>query len=193
MKFVIATHNVHKLEELSRILAPLGVEAGIDPNLPEAEETGVTFAENAFIKAEEACRFTGLPAIADDSGLMVDALGGEPGVYSARYAPVGQRKATVLQKLEGLTGEARGAQFVSAVCCVFPNGDTVTAEGICRGHIADAPRGEGGFGYDPIFLTETGKTYAEQTAEEKDAISHRGRALRAFAEKLAAYLKENEV
>ena len=193
MKFVIATHNQHKLDELRRILAPLGVEADIDPNLPEADETGVTFQENAFIKADEACKFTGLPAIADDSGLMVDALGGEPGVYSARYAPVGQRKATVLQKLEGLTGEARGAQFVSAVCCVFPNGDTVTAEGICRGRIADAPRGEGGFGYDPIFLTETGKTYAEQTAEEKDAISHRGRALRAFAEKLAAYLKENEV
>ena len=95
MKFVIATHNVHKLDELRRILAPLGVEADIDENLPEADETGVTFAQNAFIKADEACRFTGLPAIADDSGLMVDALGGEPGVYSARYAPVGQRKATV--------------------------------------------------------------------------------------------------
>ena len=193
MKFVIATHNQHKLDELRRILAPLGVEADIDPALPEADETGVTFQENAFIKADEACKFTGLPAIADDSGLMVDALGGEPGVYSARYAPVGQRKATVLKKLEGLTGDERGAQFVSAVCCVFPNGDKVEAEGICRGHIADAPRGEGGFGYDPIFLTETGKTYAEQTAAEKDAISHRGRALRAFAEKLAAYLKENEV
>lgn len=190
MKFVIATHNAHKLDELRRILAPLGVQADIDPNLPEAEETGVTFAENAFIKADEACKFTGLPAIADDSGLMVDALGGEPGVYSARYASVGQRKATVLKKLKGLTGEQRGAQFVSAVCCVFPNGDTVTAEGICRGHIGDAPRGEGGFGYDPIFVTENGRTFAELSPAEKDAISHRGRALRAFAENLAAYLKE---
>lgn len=191
MKFIIASHNVHKLDELRRILAPLGVEADIDPALPEADETGVTFAENAFIKADEACKFTGLPAIADDSGLQVDALGGEPGVYSARYAPVGQRKATVLQKLAGLPTEQRGAQFVSAVCCVFPNGDTVTAEGICRGHIGDAPRGEGGFGYDPIFVTENGRTFAELTPSEKDAISHRGRALRAFAENLAAYLKTN--
>ena len=190
MKFVIATHNVHKLDELRRILAPLGVEADIDPNLPEAEETGVTFAENAFIKADEACRFTGLPAIADDSGLTVDALGGEPGVYSARYAPVGQRKATVLQKLAGLPTEQRGAGFVSAVCCVFPNGDVVTAEGVCRGHIGEEARGEGGFGYDPIFVTENGRTFAELTPTEKDAISHRGRALRAFAEKLAKYLEE---
>ncbi len=190
MKFVIATHNVHKLDELRRILAPLGVEADIDPTLPEAEETGVTFAENAFIKADEACRFTGLPAIADDSGLTVDALGGEPGVYSARYAPVGQRKATVLQKLQGLPKEQRGAGFVSAVCCVFPNGDVVTAEGVCRGHIGEEARGEGGFGYDPIFVTENGRTFAELTPEEKDAISHRGRALRAFAEKLAIYLEE---
>lgn len=189
MKFIIASHNVHKLDELRRILAPLGVEADIDPALPEADETGVTFAENAFIKADEACKFTGLPAIADDSGLQVDALGGEPGVYSARYAPVGQRKATVLQKLAGLPTEQRGAQFVSAVCCVFPNGDTVTAEGICRGHIGEEPRGEGGFGYDPIFVTENGRTFAELTPSEKDAISHRGRALRAFAENLAAYLK----
>lgn len=190
MKFVIATHNVHKLDELRRILAPLGVEADIDPTLPEAEETGVTFAENAFIKADEACRFTGLPSIADDSGLMVDALGGEPGVYSARYAPVGQRKATVLKKLQGLPTEQRGAGFVSAVCCVFPNGDVVTAEGVCRGHIGEEARGDGGFGYDPIFVTENGRTFAELTPEEKDAISHRGRALRAFAEKLAIYLEE---
>ena len=190
MKFVIATHNVHKLDELRRILAPLGVEADIDPALPEAEETGVTFAENAFIKADEACRFTGLPSIADDSGLTVDALGGEPGVYSARYAPVGQRKATVLKKLQGLPTEQRGAGFVSAVCCVFPNGDVVTAEGVCRGHIGEEARGDGGFGYDPIFVTENGRTFAELTPEEKDAISHRGRALRAFAEKLAIYLEE---
>lgn len=193
MKFVIATHNAHKLEELRRILQPLGVEADIDPALPEAEETGVTFAENAFIKADAACAFTGLPAIADDSGLMVDALGGEPGVYSARYAPVGQRKATVLKKLAGVSEERRGAQFVSSVCCVFPNGDRVTAEGICRGRIGDAPRGEGGFGYDPIFVTADGRTFAELSPQEKDAISHRGRALRVFSEKLAAYLAAHDM
>lgn len=188
MTFIIATHNAHKLEELRRILLPLGIEAIIDPALPDVEETGTTFAENAFIKADAACAFTGLPAIADDSGLMVDALGGEPGVYSARYAPVGSRKATVLKKLENVPYEARGAQFVSSICCVFPNGDTVTAEGVCRGTIGHEPRGEGGFGYDPIFVTASGRTFAELTAGEKDAISHRGLALRAFAEKLAAYL-----
>ena len=193
MKFIIATHNTHKLDELRRILAPLGIAADIDPALPEADETGVTFAENAFIKADEACRFTGLPAIADDSGLTVDALGGEPGVYSARYAPVGSRKATVLKKLEGVPRSERGAAFVSAVCCVFPNGDTVTAQGVCRGHIGNEPRGEGGFGYDPIFVTENGKTFAELSPAEKDAVSHRGRALRAFAEKLANYLEEHHV
>lgn len=192
MNWVIATHNAHKLEELRRILTPLGVQADIDPALPEAEETGVTFAENAYIKAKAACDFTGLPAIADDSGLMVDALGGEPGVYSARYAPVGQRKATVLQKLADVPDAERGAQFVSAVCCVFPNGDTVTAEGICRGHIGHEPRGEGGFGYDPIFVTEDGRTFAQLSPQEKDAISHRGRSLRLFSEKLAAYLAAQE-
>lgn len=191
MKCIIATHNPHKCEELRRILAPLGVEAVLDPALPDVEETGTAFAENAFLKADAACRFTGLPAVADDSGLMVDALGGEPGVYSARYAPAGQRKATVLQKLAGLPREQRGAQFVSSVCCVFPNGDTVTAQGVCRGYIGDAPRGEGGFGYDAIFVTEDGRTFAELSPQEKDAVSHRGQALRAFAQNLAEYLDKN--
>lgn len=115
-----------------------------------------------------------------------------PAVHCGRfgYAPVGQRKATVLQKLQGLPTEQRGAAFVSAVCCVFPNGDVVTAEGVCRGHIGEEARGDGGFGYDPIFVTENGRTFAELTPDEKDAISHRGRALRAFAEKLAIYLEE---
>ena len=188
MKFIIATHNPHKLEELRRILRPMGLDADIDPTLPDVEETGATFGENAFIKAEAACRFTGLPAIADDSGLMVDALGGEPGVYSARYAPVGQRKATVLKKLEGLPAGQRSARFVSSVCCVFPGGDTVTAEGTCEGTIGTEPRGEGGFGYDPIFVTADGRTFAQLAPEEKDAVSHRGRALRLFAENLKHYL-----
>ena len=191
MKFVIATHNVHKLDELRRILAPLGVQADIDPALPEAEETGVTFAENAFIKAEAACAFTGLPAIADDSGLTVDALGGEPGVYSARYAPVGSRKQTVLNKLVGLPTERRGAGFVSAVCCVFPNGDVLRAEGTFEGEIAYAPAGENGFGYDPIFLVGD-RTSAEMSPAEKDAVSHRGNALKVFSKDLATYLAQNK-
>lgn len=192
MKVILATHNTHKMEELRRILIPLGIEAVIDSDigitLTEADETGSTFAENAFLKAELACRESGLPAIADDSGLCIDALNGEPGVYSARYAPVGQRKQTVLKALQQVEEERRTAHFASAVCCVFPNGDTVTAEGICEGKIGYEPRGEGGFGYDPIFVTACGKTFAELTARQKDEISHRGRALRAFAENLKAYL-----
>lgn len=194
MKMIIASHNAHKLEELRRILLPLGIEAVTDTDigiaLTEADETGTTFAENAFIKADLACKESGLAAIADDSGLCIDALGGEPGVYSARYAPVGQRKSKVLAALEGLPTEKRTAYFESAVCCVFPNGDTVTANGVCRGYIGTAPHGEGGFGYDPIFVTEGGKTFAELTGEQKDAISHRGKALRAFAEQLQAYLRK---
>lgn len=194
MKMIIATHNAHKLDELRRILIPLNIEAVTDTDLgitlTEADETGTTFAENAFIKAQLACRESGLPAIADDSGLCIDALGGEPGVYSARYAPVGQRKATVLRALEGVEDQKRSAHFESAVCCVFPNGDTVTARGVCHGHIGHEPRGEGGFGYDPIFVTENGKTFAQLTAQQKDEISHRGRALRDFAVQLQAYLEK---
>lgn len=197
MTFLIATHNPHKLEELARILRPLGIEAVTDQQigiaLTEAEETGSTFAENAFLKASLACRESGLPAVADDSGLCVDALHGAPGVYSARYAPEGQLCATLLRNMADVPPDARGAHFVSSVCCVFPNGDTVTAEGTCDGVIADACRGEGGFGYDPVFQVEGGRTFAQLTAAEKDAISHRGRALTQFSEKLQAYLKENNL
>lgn len=192
MKYIIATHNPHKLEELARILAPLGIEAVTDTmlgiTLTEAEETGTTFAENAYLKAALACKESGLPAIADDSGLCIDALDGAPGVLSARYAEPGSRKKTVLAQLADVPPEERGAYFASAVCCVFPNGDTVTAEGICPGSIGYECRGEGGFGYDPIFVTENGRTFAELSAEEKDAISHRGVAMRKFARLLAEYL-----
>lgn len=191
MEMIIATHNKHKVEEFNRILAPLGVTIRT-AELTEAEETGTTFRENAYIKAKSACDETGLPCIADDSGLSVDALNGEPGVYSARYAPEGQRKLTVLKKLENVPEEARGAHFTSAICCVFPNGDVLEAEGYCYGRIAHECRGTGGFGYDPIFLcTEAecgGKTFGEATPAEKDAVSHRGKSLRLFAEKLEKYL-----
>ena len=197
MRDIVATHNPKQLIELSRILQPLGIDAVTDRDLgrelPEVEETGTTFEQNAYLKAASACKETGLPAIADDSGLMVDALDGAPGVYSARYAGEGATDADRIQKLlhelQGVPADKRGAHFVSAVCCVFPNGDTLTARGECPGVIGDAPRGEGGFGYDPVFVVEDGRSYAELSAEEKDAISHRGRALRAFREKLAAYLE----
>ena len=194
MTFLIATHNPHKLEELARILRPLGIEAVTDRQigltLTEADETGETFAENAFLKASLACRESGLPAVADDSGLCVDALGGAPGVYSARYAPEGQLCATLLKNMADVPAAARGAHFVSSVCCVFPNGDVVTAEGRCDGVIATACRGEGGFGYDPVFEVAGGRTFAELLPAEKDAVSHRGRALETFSEHLQAYLNK---
>lgn len=195
MKFVIATHNAHKLLEISRILAPLGISAVNDRDLgltlPEVEETGTTFAENAYLKAASACAFTGLPAIADDSGLMVDALDGAPGVYSARYAGENATDADRVRKLlDALTGVPAGrrqARFVSAVCCVFPSGETVRAEGTVEGAIAFAPAGDNGFGYDPVFLWGE-RTMAQLSPAEKDAISHRGRALAQFSEKLRDHL-----
>lgn len=192
MTFVIATHNAKKLKELKRILEPLGFDAVIREDLPEVEETGTTFAENALLKAESACKVTGMPAIADDSGLVVDALGGAPGVYSARYAGEGatdrQRYEKLLDELREVPTEQRTARFVSAVCCVFPDGTILTAEGACEGIIAFEPKGEGGFGYDPIFLVGE-RSYAEMTAEEKDSISHRGRALAKLAQELENWKK----
>ncbi len=188
MKFVIATHNKGKVVEFQRLLEPMGIEA-VMMDISEPEETGATFQENAFIKAESACKETGLPAVADDSGLCVDYLGGAPGVYSARFAEPGKRRLTVLEKLKGVPAEQRGAHFVSAVCCVFPNGDKIEAEGKCFGTIAFESRGENGFGYDSIFQQE-GRTFGEMTAAEKDARSHRGKAFAAFEEKLREYLKQ---
>lgn len=192
MKFVIATHNKHKLQELQRILTPLGIEA-VTADLSEVEETGTTFAENACLKAKAACKETGLPAVADDSGLEVDALDGRPGVYSARYAGEGATDAQRIEKLLGelseVPAEKRGARFVSAICCVFPNGDILRAEGDCPGSIAFASAGEDGFGYDPIFLCGE-KTFAQMTAAEKDAVSHRGKALEKFNLILKEYLKK---
>ncbi len=200
MRFIIATHNAHKLLELRRILEPLGIEAVTDTDLgivlPEVDETGETFAENAYLKAASACEFSGLPAIADDSGLMVDALDGAPGVYSARYAGENgtdeQCNEKLLDALKDVPPAQRGAQFVSAICCVFPDGDTVTANGIVRGSIGYAPKGENGFGYDPLFVTVEyeGKTSAEISDAEKDAISHRGKALRAFVPQLKEFIKK---
>lgn len=190
MKLVLASKNPGKLKELQEILGSLGVEVLLESQVgldPEVEETGTTFAENAFLKADAVMRASGLPAIADDSGLVVDALDGAPGVYSARFGGKesdGERTALLLEKLEGVPVEKRTARFVSAIACCLPDGRTITADGSCEGVIADAPRGQGGFGYDPVFLVPPlGRTFAELSAEEKNRISHRGSALRAFAEK----------
>ena len=194
MQFVMATNNLKKRDEMERILKELGIEvltakqAGAD--LGDVEETGTTFEENAYIKAKAALDLTGKASIADDSGLMVDALNGEPGVYSARYGGPGATDEEKVQKLlkniENVPEEKRTARFVSAICCLFPNGKELMVRGECPGKIAYAPAGEGGFGYDPVFVVEGGKTFAELTAEEKDAVSQRGAALR----KLKAALRE---
>nr|WP_326175925.1 XTP/dITP diphosphatase [uncultured Oscillibacter sp.] len=195
-KFVLATHNPGKLAEMKAILSGLGVEvvspaeAGVEVDV---EETGTTFVENAMLKAKAICAAAGLPAIADDSGLCVDALNGGPGVYSARYGGEElddrKRRLLLLRNLRGQT--TRAAHFTCAVACAFPDGDTLTAEGRCDGAIAFAPLGEGGFGYDPVFLIpEKGKTFGQLSPEEKSAISHRGKALAAFVEKLGTYLKK---
>ncbi len=193
MDYIIATHNMKKRDEMQRILAPLGIrvllaeEAGVE--LTDAEETGTTFEENAFIKAESGCRESGMPCIADDSGLAVDYLDGAPGVYSARYAGEhGNDDANnkkLLKALEGVEPKDRGAAFVSVACCVYPDGKKIIARGECRGIIGFEEIGSGGFGYDPLFLpVEYGgeKTMAQLTADEKDAISHRGKSVRRLAQ-----------
>ena len=196
MKYVLATHNPGKLKEMGAILARFGVEVVSPKDLGltvEVEETGATFAENAMLKAKAICAAAQLPAIADDSGLCVDALNGGPGVYSARYGGEGLdargRYMLLLNNMRGQT--TRAAHFACAIACAFPDGDTLTAEGRCDGTIAFAPMGEGGFGYDPVFFVpEKAKTFGQLTAEEKSAISHRGRALESFVGKLETYLKK---
>lgn len=197
MKFLIATKNKHKRLELSRILASLGITAVTEEELgitlPEVEETGKNFHENALLKAQSAVRVSGLPAVSDDSGLCVDALDGAPGLYSARYGGEGATDADRVQKLLGaMRGvENRSARFVCTVCCHLPGGATLYCDGTCEGSIADSPRGEDGFGYDPVFLVASGKSCAELTPAEKDAVSHRGEALRRLQEELPRFLKEN--
>lgn len=186
MKVVLASKNQKKLLELQAILSQAGVEvilqsqAGVDV---EVEETGTTFEENAILKAEAVCKATGLPAISDDSGLVVEALGGQPGVYSARYGGPGLddtgRWRLLLDNMA--QEENRACQFVSVICCALPNGDRVMARGECPGQVARQAAGEGGFGYDPIFyLPQLGRTMAQLSATEKNQISHRANALRTF-------------
>lgn len=192
MRFVLATGNAHKVREVREILhglplevVPMG-EAGF---AGEIEENGETFEENALIKARAVHAVTGGFVMADDSGLAVDALGGAPGIHSARY---GGRDATYPEKiallwdaLRGVPDEARTARFVCAVAVVRPDGSSFTVRGTCEGRIAHEMRGEGGFGYDPVFLMpEFDRTTAELDAAEKHAVSHRGRALRLMVDRL---------
>ncbi len=203
MDFILATNNMKKLAEMQRILSPLGINVvtakmlGI--TLPEVVEDGDTFEANAKIKAESACKITGMPAIADDSGLCVDYLDGYPGIYSARFANIemhggecvdNEKNADdednnnlLLKKLEGVEEEKRTAYYVCAICCMFPDGKEITVRGECHGHIGFERDGNAGFGYDPLFIIN-GKSFGKYEGEEKDKISHRGNALRLLTKEL---------
>jgi XTP/dITP diphosphohydrolase len=196
-RFVLATANPDKAEEITRILRDAGVPVELaprPPDVPEADETGATLEANARLKAVGLARTTGLPAIADDTGLEVDALGGAPGVYSARFAgpdaTYGDNCELLLRRLDGVPPERRTARFATVALAHWPDGREAAALGTVEGAIADAARGAGGFGYDPVFVpTEgDGRTFAEMTAAEKHAISHRGRAFRTLADGLRAML-----
>ena len=198
-ELVLASGNQGKIAEFRRLLEGLDIQvysmknySGID----EIEENGVTFAENALIKARTVCKVTGIPALADDSGLMVDALDGAPGIYSARVA--GEQRndddnnRKLLQLLEPVGEAQRTGQFFCAIAIVLPDGREYAVEGICRGKILRSLQGSGGFGYDPLFyVEELGKTFAELTLDEKNEISHRGRANRKAVE-IIKLLKSEE-
>lgn len=195
MDFILATNNMKKLAEMQRILSPLGINVvtakmlGI--TLEDVEEDGEIFEDNAKLKARAACKETGLPAIADDSGLCVDYLNGAPGVYSARFAGEHgndeKNNDLLLEKLEGVSMEKRDAHYVCAICCTFPDGREIVVRGECHGKIGFERDGNEGFGYDPLFLVD-GRSFGRYTAEEKDKISHRGNALRLLAAELEKYL-----
>ncbi len=198
MEFFVATKNLKKLRELERILSPIGIntlcERDFDKSFPEVIEDGDTFEENALIKARAGMRQSGLPTVADDSGICVDALGGAPGVYSARYAgePCDDMKNNnkLLADLKDVPDEKRTAYYVSVIACVFPDGREFTVRGECHGKIAYDMKGNNGFGYDVMFISELGR-FAEISDEQKDSISHRGRALRLLKDKLSEILKED--
>lgn len=197
MKVLVASNNKGKLKEFNKILGELGIEcismndAGIDIDV---EETGTTFLENAKIKAEAIYKIAKIPTVSDDSGLCVDALGGEPGVYSARYAGEHgndeKNNEKLLANLKNIPPEKRTARFMSVVYLVLDDNTAISAQGTAEGFIIDEPKGENGFGYDPIFFSPTlEKTFAQASVEEKNAISHRGSALRELKRKLSAIKK----
>ena len=193
MKVVLASKNPHKLVEINEITRKLGIELILQSELGvdiDVEETGTTFEENSFLKAEAVMKATGLPAMADDSGIAVDALGGAPGVYSARYGgdpsmTDHDRKMLLLKNTEHVPDGARQAQFVCVITMVTPEGETIQARGEIHGELTREPKGENGFGYDPIFYyPPAGMTTAEMSSEEKHKVSHRGNALKVFYDML---------
>ena len=189
MDIVLATRNRNKAEELKRITEgmPVSVFTLDDfPGCPETEEDGATFEANAIKKALAVARYTGKPALADDSGLEVYALGGAPGIYSARYAGAGandgQNTGKLLSEMRSLVQNKRGARFVCCIALAFPDGNTYTFYGYAEGSIGTEQRGVQGFGYDPVFYPEgCNRTFAEMDEKEKDALSHRGKALQSFS------------
>ena len=194
MKIVLATKNKGKIREFREALSRIGWE-GVPvseiADVPDPEETGNTFLENAMQKATAYATALGMPVLSDDSGIIADILGDEPGIYSARYAGVhGDDEANnqkLIERLRPYSGDDRRAHYVCAVAIVFPDGKSVTAEGTCEGILRDFYAGSGGFGYDPLFyLPQFGKTMAEISLEEKNKISHRGKALRKLIEKIKA-------
>ncbi len=199
MKFVLASKNAGKIAEMREILGALGCEvigqkdAGVDVDV---EETGTTFEENSALKATAVMQASGIAAIADDSGIVVDALDGAPGVYSARFGGLDSdeaRTALLLEKLEEVPDAERTGRFVSVITCALPDGTILSARGECEGVITREVRGENGFGYDPVFLYEPdGLTFAELSAERKNEISHRAVAIVRFAEKLKEYLNADK-
>ena len=191
LRLVLATANPDKAAEIRAILAPFGVELLPRPgDLGDVAETGATLEENARLKAEALTRATGLPAVADDTGLLVDALGGAPGVFSARYAgehaTYADNVAKLLAELAGVGLEGRTARFETVALACWPDGREVVGRGVVEGLITTEPRGTAGFGYDPVFVPAEGdgRTFAEMTDEEKHALSHRGRAFRALGGRL---------
>ena len=190
MKVILASKNPHKLTELSAILSQQGFEIALESEYGldiDVDETGTTFEENSLLKAEAVMKASGLPVLADDSGLMVDALDGAPGVYSARYghkSSDGERTAFLLENMKDVPDDKRTAKFVCVITCLWPDGRKIVARGECPGVITREVHGENGFGYDPVFyLPELGMTYAELPSEQKNAISHRARALQEFCRK----------
>lgn len=190
MKVILASKNPHKLTELSVILSQHGFEIALESEYGldiDVDETGTTFEENSLLKAEAVMKASGLPVLADDSGLMVDALNGAPGVYSARYghkSSDGERTAFLLENMKDVPDDKRTAKFVCVITCLWPDGRKIVARGECPGVITREVHGENGFGYDPVFyLPELGMTYAELPSEQKNAISHRARALQEFCRK----------
>ena len=193
MKVVLASKNAHKLKEISKITEKFGIELILQSELGidmDVEENGSSFEENSYIKAKAVMEATGLPALADDSGIAVDALNGEPGIYSARYGFDDSlddwgRLLLLLKNTENVPDGSRQAQFVCVITLVMPDGKTIQARGEAHGELLRAPIGEGGFGYDPIFYyPPLGKAFAQLSAEEKNRVSHRAVALELFNEKL---------